>query len=115
MAALLQRFSNAIPRSNNLPEQYVEIDNGMAATIHELNSKESLQQSADDRIRRSVAVPTDELRRLVETMESRVIFLRQRVEDIIRLSDEATAHAAAQVRAETDRLNSAIEALEAKR
>lgn len=112
MAALLQRITNALPRPNNIDQQYEEIDEGMAATIHELNSRDSLQQSADDRIRRSVAVPTDELRRLVETMESRVHFLRERVETIIRLSDEATANYAAQVRSETDKLNNAIDALD---
>src|SRR5262245_12454943 len=109
MAALLQRLQSALPKSNNLDAQFEEIDSGMAATIHQLNDPQALAQSADDRIRRSIAVPTDELRRMVEEMENRARFLRQRVEDIIRLSEEASAAASAQVRAETDRLNSAIE------
>jgi hypothetical protein len=112
--SIVQRLQAVLPRPNNLDEQYEEIDNGMAATIHELNSKDHLQQSADDRIRRAVAVPTDELRRMVENMQHRVATLAQHVEDIIRLSEEATAQASARVRTETDRLNCAIEALSTK-
>lgn len=114
MTAIRQRILAALPRPNNIDEQSDVIEQGFEDNIRLLNDPVSLQQSADDRIRRAVAVPTDELRRLVEHMESRVSFLRQKIEDVIRLSDEATAQAAAQVRAETDRLNSAIEALGGK-
>lgn len=111
---IMQRISHAVARSHddaNLPELYDQIDRDMRDNVHRLNEPAVLANDADDKIRRHITVSTQELRQMVEEMETRTQAFRRIAEDFIRASEDGAAEIAAQVRAHTTKLTTKIEAL----